>query len=443
MKPFIVEPRYSLSGSISPAGDKSIAHRALIISALARGTTLIKNIPSNDDCLATIKALQDFGVGITKKRVHASLTVTVRGGGGGLKQPRREIFVGESGTTLRLLAGVAAGQPFKTEFVTGKSLSHRPMARVTQPLRLMGARISGCYPPHGSTEEEYPPLIIWGGNLRAISYTLPVASAQVKSAILLAGLYARGRTIVTEPVKTRDHTERMLKAFGVPLSIRGSIISIRGEAELVSPRNIIVPGDISSAAFFIVLAAILPDARLAVRNAGLNPGRIGIIRVLKRMGARITVSARRASSTVEPAGDITVKNSTLKGVRIGCEEVPSLIDELPVLMVAACYARGQTVLEGVAELRVKETDRIRSMTENLRAMGADIRPYGAGGREIIEINGGRGLTGAAVRSFSDHRTAMSMVVAGLAASGKTSIDDVNCISKSFPDFLNVAKSLMK
>ena len=339
MKPFIVEPRYSLSGSISPAGDKSIAHRALIISALARGTTLIKNIPSNDDCLATIKALQDFGVGITKKRVHASLTVTVRGGGGGLKQPRREIFVGESGTTLRLLAGVAAGQPFKTEFVTGKSLSHRPMARVTQPLRLMGARISGCYPPHGSTEEEYPPLIIWGGNLRAISYTLPVASAQVKSAILLAGLYARGRTIVTEPVKTRDHTERMLKAFGVPLSIRGSIISIRGEAELVSPRNIIVPGDISSAAFFIVLAAILPDARLAVRNAGLNPGRIGIIRVLKRMGARITVSARRASSTVEPAGDITVKNSTLKGVRIGCEEVPSLIDELPVLMVAACYAR--------------------------------------------------------------------------------------------------------
>jgi len=273
---------------------------------------------------------------------------------------------------------------------------------------------------------------------------MPVASAQVKSAILLAGLYAKGNTQVIEPVKTRDHTERMLELFKASIKLKRNAIVIKGNQPLVSPGRITIPGDISSASFFLVLAAILPNSRLIIRNVGLNPSRNGVMRVLKRMGAKIKVSSLKSQVLgVEPLGDIIIKSSLLKGTVVKKEEIPSLIDELPILIVAACNARGITVFEGVGELRVKETDRIRSMSENLRKMGADIVVSKTGSSEKIIIKGVKQLKGVRVRSFGDHRTAMSMVVAGLNAQGKTYIDDIICINKSFPDFLNLLGVLIK
>jgi 3-phosphoshikimate 1-carboxyvinyltransferase len=445
MKSHSVKTCGSFSCAFHLAGDKSIAHRALIISALADGATIIRNIPVNQDCLSTIEALRCFGVRIKKKLVKhpiaSSFTLTVQGCGlRGFKQPRGDVFIGESGTTLRLLAGVAAGLPFRTEFDAGSSLSRRPMARITQPLRLMGARITACKVAHSQADEEYTPLVIQGGQLRGISYTLPVSSAQVKSAILLAGLNASGKTIVVEPVRTRDHTERMFKAFGASISVRGNTITLKGAQALVSPRSMVIPGDISSAAFFMVAAAILPDARVVLKNVSLNPYRTGIIKILKAMGARISCTMDKGERYLfEPAGTISVVSSPLRGVRIKQEDVPSLIDELPILMVAACCAAGRSTFEGINELRVKETDRIHSMMENLKAMGADIRLVSNAGKEALEISGGSQLQGIAARSFSDHRTAMSMVIAGLRASGVTTIDDVSCIDKSFPGFIHAVR----
>jgi 3-phosphoshikimate 1-carboxyvinyltransferase len=287
---------------------------------------------------------------------------------------------------------------------------------------------------------------------------MPVASAQVKSAILLAALYPGGKTQVIEPVKTRDHTERMLKLFHADIKHKGNKIVIRGGRPLVSPRRIYLPGDISSAAFFMAAAAILPHSRLAIRNTGLNLSRMGVVRVLKRMGADIKIKNLRhkdwrirqevwrkssKSKNFEPMGDILVKSSKLKGVIVKRAEIPSLIDELPVLMVAACFARGRTVLEGVQELRVKETDRIRSLCANLKKMGADIRSIKSKTGEKILIRGPVQLKGASVRSFGDHRTAMSVAVAALAAKGKTCLDDISCIRKSFPGFVPTLKTLIR
>ncbi|TAM37890.1 3-phosphoshikimate 1-carboxyvinyltransferase, partial [bacterium] len=412
MKPFVIKEHFTPRGKITLPGDKSIAHRALIISALSRGKTIIKNFPVSDDLLATLAVLAALGVKISA----GNKQVLVQGSSlAGLVEPEKPLFAANSGTTLRLLLGVLAGRDFKAKFVAGKYLSARPMARVNIPLRMMGARLTAK--KRGS--DEYPPIVISGNKLKGISYRLPVASAQVKGAILLAGLSAEGKTRVIEPVKTRDHTERMLKAFGAKITVSGNSIILNPGKDLTSPGEIYIPGDISSAAFFLVLASVIPGSNVIIRRAGLNPGRSGIVNVLKRMGAKIKViySKNGGSQGFEPAGDLIATGSNLKGTVVAPKEIPALIDELPVLMVAACFAGGRTVIKGAGELRVKETDRINSMTWNLKRMGADIRVLKTRGSENIIINGKAGLKGAKLKSFGDHRTAMSMVVAALAAEG--------------------------
>ncbi|MFA4989711.1 MAG: 3-phosphoshikimate 1-carboxyvinyltransferase [Candidatus Omnitrophota bacterium] len=426
-----------MKGEVFLPGDKSIAHRAIILSALAQAKTTLKNIPLNTDCLATINTLRKLGIKIKLNRASAQAVVFGRGLRG-LQAPKSPIFIKESGTTFRLLLGILAGQGFKVKLCAGASLSRRPMLRAIRPLRLMAALIRA----KKIGKEEYPPVIIQGGDLTGITYKLPVASAQVKSAILLAGLLAKGKTRVIAPVRTRDHTERMLKLFKADLKVQGNAVTINGAKRLTSPGTLSVPGDISSAAFFIVAASIIPGSNIRIKNVSLNPSRAGILRALKRMGAEIKIQASKLKvQGNEPAGDILVKSSCLRGIKIGSKEVPSLIDELPVLMVAACFARGESVFSGVGELRVKETDRIKSMLVNLIQMGANIRINKTGKNENIIIKGVETLYGARVSSFGDHRTAMSMVIAGLAACGKTRIDDLSCINKSFPDFLATLNSL--
>jgi len=306
---------------------------------------------------------------------------------------------------------------------------------------MMGALITAK--KRGS--DEYPPIVISGNKLKGISYRLPVASAQVKGAILLAGLYAEGKTRVIEPIKTRDHTERMLKAFGADITISGNSVILNPGQILTSPGEIYIPGDISSAAFFLVLASVIPGSNVVIRSCGLNPGRRGIINVLKRMGAKIKVvyPRRKGLGDFEPAVDLMVTSSSLKGTLVSPEEIPTLVDELPVFIVAACFAGGRTVIKGAGELRVKETDRINSMVWNLKRMTADIRVSKSRGSESIIINGKGRLKGAKLKSFGDHRTAMSMVVAALAAEGRSEIDDVSCINKSFPGFIATLETLLK
>jgi 3-phosphoshikimate 1-carboxyvinyltransferase len=442
MRPFVVKPSPGLKGRIFLPGDKSIAHRALIISAISPHITKIKNFPSNQDCLSTVKAFKKLGINIIKKPKD---TLVVFGGGlRGLKNPYNSIFIGDSGTTFRLLLGVLAAQGFKVRLTAGKSLSRRPMLRVTKPLRLMGAAIESNMKYEKSKFEEYAPIVIKGGDLRAITYRLPVASAQVKSAILLAGLYAKGETKIIEPLKTRDHTERMLKLFKANVKTIKNTIFIKGEKELVSPKSIYIPGDISSASFFMVAAAIIPNSRVVLKNVGLNSSRLGVVTVLRRMKVNMNITYQKSNVKYsEPIGDVFIESSNLKGATVKNDEIPTLIDELPILMVAASCAKGRTVFEGVGELRVKETDRIKSMTENLRQMGVDVTITKIRGLESIVIKGVKHLRGARVRSFNDHRTAMSLIVAGLSALGNTQIDDISCIGKSFPDFLKKLKLLNK
>lgn len=437
-KPFLIQNKFVPCGKIILPGDKSIAHRALILSALSRGKTVLKNFPIHADSLATLNALTALGVRI--RRDENQVLVFGRGSQG-LKKSRKPIFVGNSGTTLRLLLGVLAAEDFKTKLIAGKYLSVRPMSRVNVPLRLMGAGISAKI----KDGEEYAPIVISGGGLKGIVYRMPVASAQVKSAILLAGLSAKGKTRVIERLGSRDHTERMLKIFGANIVTKNNTITLDSNKSLVSPGQIYIPGDISSAAFFMVLASIIPGAKVTFERLSLNPTRIGIIKVLKRMKAKIKVQALkgRQSGSFEPVGDLTITSSKLKGTSIAPYEIPSLVDELPIIMVAACFAEGRTVIKGAGELRVKETDRINSMVRNLKSMGADIGVKKSGCQESIVIKGGRHLHGASLKSFGDHRTAMSMVVAALAAKGTSRLDDINCVSKSFPGFLATLKSLLK
>ncbi|MCM8795604.1 MAG: 3-phosphoshikimate 1-carboxyvinyltransferase [Candidatus Omnitrophica bacterium] len=441
MRAFVVRPTSCLKGELKLPGDKSIAHRAVILSAISFGKTILENFPLSEDCLSTITVLKKLGIKINIKGIR----VSVFGKGlYGLKPPSRAIFVGESATTFRLILGVLAGQNFRVRLTAGKSLSQRPMLRVTRPLRMMGALIKAKPKTQDSKiKEEYPPITIKGARLKGIVYKMPVASAQVKSAILLAGLYAKGKTMIIEPIKTRDHTERMLKLFKADLKVKGKAILISGKRPLISPRRIYLPGDLSSASFFLVAASILPEAQILIRNVNLNPTRTGLIRVLRRMGAKVKISRLKYQvCEFEPMADISVMHSVLKGTRVKKEEIPSLIDELPILMVAACFAKGMTVLEGVGELRVKETDRIRSMVENLRKMGASIEVRRTRHLENIIIKGVETLKGTRVSSFGDHRTAMSMIIAGLNAKGNTLIDDIGCIDKSFPEFPRLLKSLL-
>jgi 3-phosphoshikimate 1-carboxyvinyltransferase len=433
-KPLFIKRKFIPCGCIKLGGDKSIAHRALILSALSRGKTRLLNFPVHDDSLATLNALSALGVRIKRKGQVVFVEGCLRQG---LKASRQPIFVNNSGTTLRLLLGVLAGMEFESKVVASKSLSLRPMSRVNLPLRLMGARITA----RTKDNEEYAPIAISGGALKGIVYHLPIASAQVKSAILLAGLSAKGKTKIFQRLSTRDHTERMLKLFGANIVLNNKSITLNPGRELVSPGEIYIPGDISSAAFFIVLAAIIPKAKITIEHSSLNPSRSGIINVLRRMQAKIKVVVSKPGQSVnfEPRGDLTISSSKLKGTVVLSREIPSLIDELPILLVAACFAQGTTIVQGVSELRVKETDRINSMVINLRKMGADIQVNKVGREENIVIQGQGKLYGSELRSFGDHRTAMSMVVAALAADGESRLDDISCVNKSFPEFLATLK----
>ncbi|MDN5344013.1 MAG: 3-phosphoshikimate 1-carboxyvinyltransferase [Clostridia bacterium] len=418
----IIQSPPSLAGDLRPPGDKSISHRAAIIGALAAGETVIEGFLEGADCLSTLRCLRALGVAIDGP--HGGRVVIRGQGPGGLKEPETVLNAGNSGTTLRLLAGVLAGQTFYSVFTGDASLRRRPMGRVVQPLRAMGARI------WGRRGGELAPLSIWGGNLQPLTYTLPVASAQVKSALLLAGLMAPGETVITEPCRSRDHSERMLQAAGADIQVEGLKIRVKGQKAL-QPLHIRVPGDISAAAFFLVAGCIHQQASLKLENVNLNPTRSGILDVLAAMGGQIKITPRGESGG-EPIGDIQVTSSSLRGVEIGGDLIPRLIDEIPVLAVAAALAEGETVIRDAAELRVKESDRITMVARELGRMGASIqtRPDGF----LIQGRPGNCLRGAMVDSHDDHRLGMALAVAALVAAGPTQIRGADCIAISYPGF---------
>jgi len=410
-----------------------------MLASISEGATRIKNLLMAKDSLCAIEAFRAMGVKMKKikparSKSTDSLDLVVHGVGmRGLKRPARPIYLGNSGTTMRILSGILAGQNFKVILKGDRSLSKRPMRRIVTPLRKMRAEISGR-----GTKEVYPPLKIQGKGLKSIRYKSNIPSAQVKSCILMAGLFADGSTSVTEPTKSRDHTERMLRQFGVGCEVKGLRCEVKGPARLKSPGTIEIPGDPSSASFFIVAGCILPHTKIIIRDVGLNPTRTGNLDILRRMGADIRVKSKSAKrKTSEPIGDIIIKSSRLKGVRVSSEELVRAIDEIPIIMVAACFAEGESVIRGAGELRVKETDRIKSMVVNLRKMGADIRVEG----EVLKIKGGKILHGARVSSFNDHRTAMSMLIASLAIEGRVRVTGTGCINKSFPGFKRLIQTI--
>ena len=420
-----VEPGGALTGRLRVPGDKSISHRAIMFGAIADGVTEIDGFLEGADALGTLAAFRRLGVYIEGP---SEGRVVIHGVGiDGLQAPDGPIDLGNSGTAMRLLAGLLAAQPFDSELVGDASLSRRPMQRITEPLARMGAHI-------GTTAAGTPPLQIHGGRpLRGIEFQSPVASAQVKSALLLAGLYADGRTCVHEPAESRDHTERMLAGFGYPVERLGRGACVTGGGRLKA-RFVDVPGDISSAAFFLVGASIAPGSDLVLEHVGHNPTRSGVIEVLQAMGADIEVLAEREAGG-EPVADLRVRAAELHGIEIPEAVVPRAIDEFPALFVAAACARGRTVLTGAAELRVKESDRIQVMAEGLQALGIDARPTEDG----MVIEGG-GLGGGTVNSHGDHRVAMSLAMAALGASGMIRVTDCANVNTSFPGFAALAAS---
>ncbi len=419
-----IEPKGHIRGDVKLEGDKSISHRAIMIGAIAMGQTRLENVPDCDDCGFTIRALSDMGVKIGSR---AGTTVIKGRGLTGLKAPGKPVYLGSSGTSMRLLAGILAGQGFEAVLTGDTGLLKRPMRRVVEPLKSMGVDIR-------AEDNEHPPIFIRGGKPLAIRYSMPIPSAQVKGAILFAGLYAKGTTTIKEPVKSRDHTERMLRFFGADIDVEGNIISLRGGRELAG-KSFSIPADISSAAFFIAGASMLRGSRITIRRVTINPTRAGIIPVLKKMGVRIRISKKR--DLFEPVGDIMVESSKTKGITISAGTAPSIIDEVPILAVIAALSKGRTVIKGIGELRVKETDRIESITSNLKNMGADINIDG----DTMIIKGAERLHGASLKSFGDHRTAMAMTIAALAAKGSSSLDDDACVSKSFPRFFDTLDAL--
>jgi 3-phosphoshikimate 1-carboxyvinyltransferase len=415
-----------LLGELTPPGDKSVSHRSLIIGSLAGGMTEVSGFLNCEDTISTADAMRKLGVEID---INGSEVRIAGKGLYGLSEPGDVIDAGNSGTTTRLLTGLLSAQGFFTAITGDQYLRARPMKRVVDPLRMMGAKISGR---EGGNKL---PLAIDGGALKGISYKLPVASAQVKSALLLAGLYAEGETEVIEPEPTRDHTERMLSNFGVKLQKNGNRIRITRQNEFTG-RDISVPADMSSAAFFIVGALINPGSELLIRNVGINPLRTGVIDVLRRMGGNIELNNEREVSG-EPVGDILVKSGDLRATVIEGDMIPKAIDELPVIGAAACFAEGETVIRGARELRVKETDRIKAMTAELRKLGARVTEFEDG----MSIEGGKKLKGAKCSSWGDHRIAMAVAIAATQARGMTEIEGTECVSVSFPGFFDILRRL--
>jgi 3-phosphoshikimate 1-carboxyvinyltransferase len=414
-------------GEFSPPPDKSISHRAVMFSSLAKGTSTVRNFLRADDTLSTVNAFRGLGIDI----IDEGTTLTIHGRGvHGLSEPHDILDCGNSGTTIRLLSGVLSGNPFFSVLTGDSSLRTRPMGRVIKPLSLMGAHIIA------RDNDHYPPLAIKGGNLKPVTYIMPVASAQVKSSLMLAGLYTEGDTEIVEPIRSRDHSEKMLPAFGAEIIVEGLRIIVRGGREL-GPLDTFVPGDFSSAAFFIVAALLIPGAEIIARDVGLNPTRTGLLEVLKNMGASIEVSNLHEVSG-EPVGDIYCKGkAALQAVSITGDIIPSLIDEFPVLCVAASLAEGTTVIKGAQELRVKESDRINTIATELRKMGVEIEEYPDG----LSIKGAERLRGAEVESHGDHRIAMSMAVAALVADGRTVINNASAVNISFPGFFDITGRL--
>ena len=407
----------SVRGEVTVPGDKSISHRAVMLGALADGVTHISGFLKGADCLSTIDCFRAMGIDIEIDGDN----VTVHGKGlYGLKQPEKMLYTGNSGTTTRLLCGILSGQPFDTDITGDASICKRPMGRVTKPLALMGAEI----------ENEYCPLHIHGTKLHGMEYNMTVASAQVKTALILAGLYAEGDTIIHEIEKSRDHTELMLSAMGADITVEGLTIKV-GKTETLKPQDVLVPGDISSAAFFLVLGAIIPDSEILIKNVGVNPTRTGIIDVLNDMGADMELINERTAAG-EPVADIIIRSSKLHGAEIGGAIIPRLIDELPVIATAAVFAEGTTVIRDAQELKVKETNRIRAVVDEFTKCGIDIEETDDG----MIIHGGRPVHGADFVTYGDHRMAMSLAILAQLAEGVSTLNDSKCVDVSYPTFFD-------
>ena len=421
MTHLLIEGGRRLTGRCRVPGDRSISHRAVMFSALADGVSTVTNFLDGGDCRATINVMRGLGVQIEER---SSTELVIHGRGlDGLQEPSDILDCGNSGTTIRLMTGLLAGQRFSS-FLTGTpQIRRRPMGRIVKPLRQMGAVIVG------RQDGNYAPLGLAGTTLRGFEYTMPVASAQVKSCLLLAGLYAQGLTVIRQPGPARDHTERLLNAMGAPIAVYGDTIHSERPDRPLKPLDIDVPGDISSAAFLLVAASIVPDSRITIADVGVNPTRTGIVEALRAMGAQIEFQNLRDRSG-EPVADIEVRAAELHGATFGGEQIVTMIDELPVLAVAATQAHGKTIVRDAAELRVKETDRIASTVSELRKMGAKIEPTPDG----FIIEGPTRLAGGAVESQGDHRLAMAMAVAALAAHGPTTVYGSEVTADSFPGF---------
>jgi 3-phosphoshikimate 1-carboxyvinyltransferase len=421
-----IHPAKTLSGGVEPPGDKSISHRYAMIAALAEGASELRHFAAAADCHSTLDCMKALGAGIKINKDSVQIT-----GHGlrGLKGTRRALDAGNSGTTMRLLAGILAGQEFTSQLTGDTSLQKRPMKRVVGPLRQMGADIR-------AREDNFAPLEIRGGRLHAIDFKMPMASAQVKSSVLLAGLFAEGETIVTEPARTRDHTEIALEEFGAPIEKSGKTVRLQGlesgnGGAKLQPRSLDVPGDLSSAVFFIAAASLFPDSNLLIHNVGLNPTRTAILDVFASMGAALQMLAVR-SAHGEIVGDLAVKGASLKGGVIAGEQIPLVIDELPMLAALGPYTEQGIEIRDAAELRVKESDRIAAVAENLRRMGATVEERPDGLR--VEGRSAGKLRGAEIDPHGDHRIAMAFAVAALAANGPTLIHNADCAAVSYPTF---------
>ncbi len=420
----VTNPSLSLRGEITIPGDKSISHRAMMIGAIAKGTTKITGFLTSADCLATMHALQKMGVKID---IHENIVLVHGVGKYGLHAPTTAINCENSGTTMRLLAGILAGQSFSSVLTGDKSLQNRPMERIVRPLRQMGADII-------ATDDKAPLYINGVSPLHGIDYEMPTASAQVKSCLLFAGMYANSDTIIHDAGHTRDHTERMLTAFSYPILKSESEITIKSKGECLA-CDLKIPGDISSAAFFIVAATILEGSSLFIRDVGINSGRIGIIKILQLMGASIEILNKRLYGE-EPVADLFIKSAKLQGIDIPISLVPSAIDEFPIIFIAAAYAKGHTLLHGAKELRYKESDRIKVMISGLQNLGIDAQELEDG----VYIRGGE-IQGGEVDGFDDHRVAMSFAIAGLVANGPVTINNSSGYVTSFPNFIELALKL--
>lgn len=420
-----ITPAVQLSGETSLPGDKSISHRLAMIGSVAEGSTVIHNFATSVDCNTTLECLHELGVSIKRD----GTTVTVEGRGlEGLQKPPRELNAGNSGTTVRLMCGILAGFPFEVTFAGDPSLSRRPMNRIMEPLRRMGATIE-------AREDNYLPLRIEGGSLFAITYTLPVASAQVKSAVLLAGVHPRGITQVRETTPTRNHTEIALKEFGSYVEMTDGMAGVLGGRPLQG-KEFFVPGDISSAAFLIVAGLCVPNSRLVLKGIGLNPTRSGIVSLLQDIGAKISIG-QLSMSGGEAVGDITVESSELSGMDIGGAWIPNVIDEIPILAALGARTQKGIRIRDASELRLKESDRLRAVAANLKALGAQVEEYPDG----LAIPGGQKLKGGTVDSFGDHRIAMAFAAAALFAEGPVTIQNPSCADISFPGFFKLLDRL--